>query len=450
MKFTTPAGQNPIDQMKVVGKPHDRIDGKFKTTGTAPYAYERHDVVANPAYGYIVGAAIAKGRIDAMHLEEAKAAPGVITIVTSTEARKLAKGDHNTAMLLGGPEVQHYHQAIAIVIAETFEQARAAAALVRVDYARGKGRFDLDEALKIAPLKGKDSGEGSKAPAEDRVGKFESAFASAGVKLDARYTTPDHSHAMMEPHASLARWDGDKVTIWTSNQMINWGKKDLAKTLGIPADNVRLISPYVGGGFGGKLFLRADAVLAALGARAAGRPVKVTLTRPMMFNNTTHRPATTQRIRIGAGRDGKITAIAHGERFRRSSRRRTRDCGVADQAAVRRRQPPDVDAAGRARFAGGQCDARAGRSAGPDGARDRDGRNGREARHGPDRLPRGERHAGRSREARASLFATSVDQVHAARGREVRLGQSATRNPRRSAMGSGSSASAWRRVSATT
>ncbi|WP_242140117.1 aldehyde oxidoreductase molybdenum-binding subunit PaoC [Sphingomonas sp. TREG-RG-20F-R18-01] len=313
MKFTTPAGQNPIDQMKVVGKPHDRIDGKFKTTGTAPYAYERHDVVANPAYGYIVHAAIAKGRISGMHLAEAKAAPGVLTIVTAAEAGKLTKGDFNTAMLLGGPEIQHYHQAIAIVVAETFEQARAAAGLVRVDYTRDKGRFDLTDALKTAPLHGKGKGEKGqeKGSGEDRVGTFESVFAGASVKLDAHYTTPDHSHAMMEPHASLARWDGDKLTVWTSNQMINWGKGDVAKTLGIPKENVRLISPYVGGGFGGKLFVRTDAIMAALGARAAGRPVKVALARPMMFNNTTHRPATTQRIRIGTDRSGKITAIAH-------------------------------------------------------------------------------------------------------------------------------------------
>ncbi|WP_148044109.1 molybdopterin cofactor-binding domain-containing protein, partial [Massilia aurea] len=119
------------------------------------------------------------------------------------------------------------------------------------------------------------------------------------------------SHAMMEPHASIASWDGDKVTVWTSNQMIDWGKQDLAKTLGIPAGNVRLVSPYIGGGFGGKLFLRAEAVLAALGARAAKRPVKVALQRALMINNTTHRPATIQRIRIGATREGRINAIAH-------------------------------------------------------------------------------------------------------------------------------------------
>ncbi|GGB21011.1 oxidoreductase [Sphingomonas metalli] len=311
MKFDTPAGTNPIDQLKVVGRPTPRIDGPLKTSGTAPYAYERHDVAPNAAYGYVVGAGIAKGRIRSIDLAEAKAAPGVLAIVTADNAGKLGKGRMNTARLLGGPEIEHYHQAVAVVVAETFEQARAAANLIRIDYARAKGRFDLDSALKAAPLKGDSSGEGSSAPPIDRVGDFDAAFAAAPVKLDARYTTPDQSHMMMEPHASTAAWDGDRLTLWTSNQMIAWGKGDVARTLNIPAENVRLVSPYVGGGFGGKLFVRADAIMAALGAKAAGRPVKVALTRPMMPNNTTHRPATVQRIRIGCGRDGRITAIAH-------------------------------------------------------------------------------------------------------------------------------------------
>ncbi len=116
---------------------------------------------------------------------------------------------------------------------------------------------------------------------------------------------------MMEPHASIAAWDGDRLTLWTSNQMIDWSTGDVATTLGIPKENVRLVSPFIGGGFGGKLFVRADAILAALGARAVRRPVKVALSRPTMINNTTHRPATIQRIRIGAAADGKITAIGH-------------------------------------------------------------------------------------------------------------------------------------------
>ncbi len=311
MKFDTPATTNPIDQLKVVGKPLDRIDGKFKTTGTASYAYERHDVVPDQAYGFVAGSAIAKGRIKAMDVSEAKAAAGVLAVVTTLDVPKLGLGRMNSASLFGGPEIQHYHQAVAIVVAETFEQARAAAMLIRVDYARAPGKFDLEKEAANAKPVGGSSGEGSGAGPVDRVGNFEAAFAAAPVQLDATYTTPDESHAMMEPFATVASWQGDKLTVWTSNQMIAWAKRDIAKTLDIPEANVRVDSPYIGGGFGGKLFVRADAALAAIGARAARRPVKLALTRPMMANNSTHRPATIQRIRIGAGRDGKITAIAH-------------------------------------------------------------------------------------------------------------------------------------------
>jgi xanthine dehydrogenase YagR molybdenum-binding subunit len=304
MKFDTPATTNPIDQLKVVGKPTDRIDGPLKTTGTAPYAYERHDALTGVAYGYILGSAIAKGRITAMDLSRAKAAPGVLAIVTAQNAGKLTKGDFNTADLLGGPEIQHYHQAVAVVVAETFEQARAAAALIKVDYARAPGAFDLASAKDGAPPVGKSN-------PDTAIGDFDKAFAEAPVKLDQTYTTPDQAHAMMEPHATIAAWQGDKLTVWTANQMVAWGRGDVAKTLGIPKDKVRLVSPYIGGGFGGKLFVRADAIMAALGAKAAGRPVKVALQRPLMFNNTTHRPATIQRIRIGATREGRITAIGH-------------------------------------------------------------------------------------------------------------------------------------------
>jgi xanthine dehydrogenase YagR molybdenum-binding subunit len=306
MKFETPATTNPIDQLTIVGKPVDRIDGPAKTTGTARYAYEWSDAAPNHAYGYVVGSAIAKGRIASMDVSRAKRAPGVLAIVSAREAGKLGKGDWNTARLLGGPDIDHYHQAIAVVVAETFEQARAAAGLVSVKYVRTNGRFDLSTAkasAKPGPL--------LTGPADTAVGDFGGAFANAPVQLDATYTTPDEAHAMMEPHASIAAWNGDRVTVWTSSQMIDWGARDLAKTLGIPKESVRLISPYVGGGFGGKLFVRADALLAALGARAARRPVKVALPRPFMFNNTPHRPATIQRIRIGADRDGRITAIGH-------------------------------------------------------------------------------------------------------------------------------------------
>ncbi|MBY3222600.1 aldehyde oxidoreductase molybdenum-binding subunit PaoC [Rhizobium laguerreae] len=305
MQFDTPATTNPIDNLKVVGQPIHRIDGQLKTTGRAMYAYEWHDPNMSYAYGYPVGAAIAKGRITSMDVSAAKKAPGVLAVVTTLDIGERKKGRFNTAKLFGGDEVQHYHQAIAVVVAESFEQARAAASLVKVDYAEEKGVFDLGQA-KDSAVKPDESQQPDTA-----VGDFEAAFRSAPVTVDASYTTPDQSHAMMEPHASIAAWNGDEVTVWTSSQMIDWWRSDLATTLGIDKEKIHLMSPFIGGGFGGKLFLRADAVLAVVGARAIGRPVKVALPRPFMMNNTTHRPATIQRIRIGTERDGKITAIAH-------------------------------------------------------------------------------------------------------------------------------------------
>ncbi|APZ05455.1 xanthine dehydrogenase [Kosakonia cowanii] len=304
MKFEKPAGENPIDQLKVVGQPHDRIDGPLKVSGRAHYAYEWHDVLPNVAYGYIVSAGIAKGKISEINCDAAGNAPGVLSIITADNAGPLGKGERNAATLLGGPQIEHYHQAVALVVAETFEQARAAAGLVDITYQRESGAYDLaaeKPAVNSAPESAPDKNSGD----------FDAAWASAEVKLDATYTTPDQSHMAMEPHASMAVWEGDKVTVWTSNQMVAWCRTDLAATLKLPEENVRIISPYIGGGFGGKLFLRSDALLAALAARALQRPVKVMLPRPMIPNNTTHRPATIQHIRIGTDRLGKITAIAH-------------------------------------------------------------------------------------------------------------------------------------------
>ncbi len=303
MKFDTPATVNPIDQLKVVGQPVDRIEGRLKTTGSVRYAYERHDVAPDAAYGYILGAGIAKGRIVSIDQSRAKLAPGLIAIVTAENAGPLGKGQFNTAKLLSGPVVDHYHQAIALVVAETFEQARAASQLLHVEYSRTEGEFDLTAA--------KASTERKSIDRDSKVGDFGGAFARAEVQLDQTYSTPDHSHAMMEPHATTALWRGDKLTLWTSTQVVDWAVTDLAATLGIAKDKIHLMSPYIGGGFGVKLFLRTDAVLAALGARISGRPVKVTLQRPLIANNTTHRPATIQRIRLGATRAGKLTAIGH-------------------------------------------------------------------------------------------------------------------------------------------
>jgi xanthine dehydrogenase YagR molybdenum-binding subunit len=253
-------------------------------------------------------AGIAKGRIASIDLTGAKAAPGVIAIVTHENAGPLGKGEFYVQRFFAGPVVDNYHQAVAVVVAETFEQARAAAQLVRVDYVRAKGSFDLAAQKDSAPVATQGPYGG---PTQTANGDFDGAFAAAPVKLDATYSTPDQAHAMMEPHATIASWEGDRLTCRTSIQQMNWGTRDLGKTLGIPKENIRLISPYIGGGFGGKGTAQSDLVLASLAARAAGRPVKVALQRALMFNNTIHRPATIQRIRIGATRDGRITAIGH-------------------------------------------------------------------------------------------------------------------------------------------
>ncbi|KPY98894.1 Aldehyde oxidase and xanthine dehydrogenase protein [Pseudomonas syringae pv. spinaceae] len=180
--------------------------------------------------------------------------------------------------------------------------------MLRIYYVREPGAYDLaaQRASAITPPPGAFG-----PPPHTAIGDFDGAFKKAAFSLEGHYTTPDHAHAMMEPHATIAQWQGEKLTLWTSIQQMNWGVRDLAKTLGIPKDNIHLISPYIGGGFGGKGTILCDAVLASLAARAAGRPVKVALPRPLMFNNLTHRPATIQRIRLGANPDGTLTAIGH-------------------------------------------------------------------------------------------------------------------------------------------
>ncbi|MEZ5649916.1 MAG: xanthine dehydrogenase family protein molybdopterin-binding subunit [Burkholderiaceae bacterium] len=304
MEFSTPAGTNPADRSRVLGKPTPRIDGPLKVTGTAPYAYERHDVAQGQLVGYPLGAGIATGRISTMDTSRAKAAPGVVSVVTTLDMDALPiPSEHHQVRLFGGDRVDYYHQAIAVVVAETFEQARAAAGLIDVAYEPANDAFDISKAQNRL-------GDGAVEP-EVSVGDFESTFANAPHKLDRIYRTAAQSHAHMEPQASIAAWDGDDLTLWTSSQMIQWAKEAMATALGIDPERVRVDSPFIGGGFGNKLFVRSDAILAALGARAAGRPVKLALPRPFIMNNTTHRAETIQRIRIGVDDDGRILALGH-------------------------------------------------------------------------------------------------------------------------------------------
>ncbi len=303
MDFDRPTDDNRFDRATVIGRPQARLDGLLKVTGRAPYAAERHDVIEGQLYGYPVGATIAKGRVVAIDAEAARAAPGVRGVVTTLEIAPLERWRFNVARLFGGEAIEHYHQALAVVVADTFEQARAAAALVEARYEAETAEVDLEAGWRRVQGTGKPATE---------VGDVDAAFEAAPVTLDATYRTPSQTHAMMEPHASIVDWsDGDRMRVWTSTQMVAWNRQALATTFGIAPERIRVESPYVGGGFGAKLWLRADAVLAALGSRAVGAPVKVALPRPFIINNATHRSATVQRLRLAATRDGRLTAIEH-------------------------------------------------------------------------------------------------------------------------------------------
>ena len=308
MEMNTPIGPNALDDdaQGVVGKPLDRVDGRLKVTGGARYAYE---VQQGPRRLTAMSSKLrsARGGSNPSIRARRSGRPAWFWCSRTANAPEQGTGNHREAHpVLTGPEVSYYGQPVAFVVAETFEQARAAAYLVRVTMI---GRPEntrcaitsIRRALPRVPALRPDSA----------VGDFAGAFAAAPVQLDVTYTTPLQSHAMMEPHATLAMWDGDKLILHTANQMLNQGRKSVARTLKIPPENVRLVSPYIGGGFGGKLWVNADAILAAIAARQLKRPVKTALTRQQVFHVTTHRSDTIQRIRLGTDRDGRILAIGH-------------------------------------------------------------------------------------------------------------------------------------------
>jgi xanthine dehydrogenase YagR molybdenum-binding subunit len=296
----------------ILGQPINRIDGKAKVTGAARYAGDSR--AEHPAVGVIVTSTIGRGTITKIDLKEAEAAPGVVLVMSHENAPAQAPFKHEGEDRNGRPKpqltearVHYWGEPVALVVADTFEQATAAARLVRVSYQTEAGAYDLESNRRLAyPPAAMVSGK-----PESTLGDFDKGFAEGVQKVDATYTTPYQSHNPMELVASLAQWDGDKLTIHCAAQLVNSAHHSIASTLQIPLENVEVISEYIGGGFGGKLPIYADAILAALAARQLKRPVRVTLTRQQMFSVTTHRAATFQRVRLAADQDGKLTAIAH-------------------------------------------------------------------------------------------------------------------------------------------
>src|SRR5258707_8066429 len=217
MEMNSPVGTNALDvaTQGIVGKPLDRVDGRLKVTGGARYAYEMQQ---NTLYGFVVEASIGKGRIKSIDTRAAEKARGVVLVLTYRNAPEQGTGNHREAHpVLMGPAVSYYGEPVAFVVAESFEQARAAAYLVDVKYDRSSGKYTLRHNLKQARVPRPSDGQ----PADSAVGDFAGAFASAPVQIDATYTTPLQSHAMMEPHATLAMWDGDKLILHTANQTLN-------------------------------------------------------------------------------------------------------------------------------------------------------------------------------------------------------------------------------------
>ena len=317
MDMNAPSARNPIDDNRggLIGKPVNRVDGRLKVTGQAPYAYEVQEAPGKPACGFIVGATIAQGTVADIDASAAEKAPGVLLVMTHRNAPKQAPWgpvDAKDRFARSTPQlasnaVRYYGEAVAYVVAESFEAARAAAALIRIRYEAAPGEYDMA----AAQGKAEKPRDEETQKADSRIGDFEAAFAGAPVQVDATYTTPHHIHAQMEPHAALAWWSGDRVTVHCASQLLESAQNAVADTLQIPPSKVRIVSRYVGGGFGGKLPVYGDVILSAMAARQLRRPVKTALTRQQMFHFTTHRSQTVQRLRLGAAPDGRLTAIGH-------------------------------------------------------------------------------------------------------------------------------------------
>jgi xanthine dehydrogenase YagR molybdenum-binding subunit len=287
----------------LIGQPIDRIDGRAKVTGRARYSAD-HIPRTSPLYGVIVTSTIGRGQITAIETDAARASPGVKLVMTHENAPSQAPFKQEGEDRHGRPKPQladdqvHYHgEPVALVVAERLEQAQEAAHLIKVTYKPEPAAFDLEHARPSAYVPKSLNEMG---PPETKEGDVERACAEAPVTVEATYTTPYQNHNPMELHASVAEWFGDKLTIHCAAQLVDSAHHSIAATLKMPLEKVEVISEFIGGGFGNKLPIYADAILAALAARQLGQPVKVVLTRQQMFAVVTHRAATIQRLRLAA------------------------------------------------------------------------------------------------------------------------------------------------------
>jgi len=300
---------------RYIGKEMSRVDGVAKVTGKAKYAAEFR--APNLAYGFIVLGTAAKGTIKSIDTREAERAPGVVRVFTHLNAPKLGpKASHEQApprateerdksfRALQSDRIFFNMQPVALVVAETYEQARYAARLVKVSYNAEKHTTDTESVRERARVP-------SQGPPPKPRGNPEAAMKSAPVRVEAEYRIPVEHHNPMEPHAAVAVWEGDRLTIFDKSQEVYNVRKHLASSFGVPEENVQVISPYVGGAFGSSLRPNYYPALTAMAARELKRPVKVVYTRTQMYTGHGYRPHTIQKIALGAERSGKLTAMIH-------------------------------------------------------------------------------------------------------------------------------------------
>lgn len=298
----------------LLGKPIERLDARGKVTGEVEYAADVP--VANVAHAVLVTSAITRGRVESIDVEAARRMPGVLSVLTPENAPKLAGGAERKAptervlQLLQDDEVVYNDHPVAVVVADTLERAREAADTLAVKYAPASGvHIELEPQLSEAY---RPKTAGPRAKPDTLRGDVEQALAKAPVKVDQTYTTPTQHHNPMEMHGLTAVWQGkDALTVYDTTQGIFGVRRKLAAVFGIAPADVRVISHYVGGGFGCKGTPWSHVVLCALAARVVNRPVKLVLTRQQMFALVGHRPETRQRVVLGAERSGKLTAIRH-------------------------------------------------------------------------------------------------------------------------------------------
>ena len=298
------SGTKISGENKIIGTGVNRIDGILKVTGTANYATDWP--VKNLAHGYIVKSTIASGTITDIDTSVAEKSPGVVAVITYKNALKVktgATGNLAAPNVLQVPKVEFFGQHIGLVVADTYEQARFAARTIKVTYDKADAKVDFEKSIGSAAT--------PRGRADAVRGDFAAAFAAAPHKVDFTFDTPIYHHNPMEPHSTIAQWEGDKLTLYNGSQVVNGVQNAIAGVFELKPDQVHVITPHIGGGFGSKGGAWGNVVLAVMAAKMTNRPVKLALTRQNMFNSVGLRQRNRQHLRLAASADGKLTALAH-------------------------------------------------------------------------------------------------------------------------------------------